>query len=366
MIIIKALKNSPSDESIEILKVLATPQKKVEKGEALFEVEGAKSVFEIEAEESGLFYPKVNSGDIVEIDTIIGIISSQAMNEDELSKCFNEEVLLYPTTSTVNVEDVRVTAKAKSMADKLKIDLRVLQHLDLITEQDVIRESQNSLEFPKISSKSPIIRVLVVGGGMGSIQVLEAIGDSSNILIAGVLDDNQNLLQPFGIPNFGAIDPKTIEDLKLKNLFDSAIISITSSIKTREKLFQEFEDRDIKMINAIHPLASFSKLATIGQGSLIMGQTKVGAYAEIGNNVFLSSFVDVEHHSKVGDNCTFGPGVYISGGVTIGKNCVFGSGISVEPNLRIGNNCRIYSGSVIQQNIPDNTTVKNKDTKKLI
>jgi acetyltransferase-like isoleucine patch superfamily enzyme len=89
-----------------------------------------------------------------------------------------------------------------------------------------------------------------------------------------------------------------------------------------------------------------------------MSNARLGAGAQLGDNNFLSAFVNLEHHNRLGSHCTFGPMVTTSGRVSIGDRVAFGAGVFIEPHLTIGDDCIIASGSIIRANIPANVVVK--------
>jgi acetyltransferase-like isoleucine patch superfamily enzyme len=78
----------------------------------------------------------------------------------------------------------------------------------------------------------------------------------------------------------------------------------------------------------------------------------------VGDNNFLSAFVNVEHHNVLGSHCTFGPGVMTSSRVIIGDRCRFGTGVFIEPGVKIGPESIIASGSIITSEVPARSIVK--------
>ena len=98
----------------------------------------------------------------------------------------------------------------------------------------------------------------------------------------------------------------------------------------------------------------------MGSGNMIMGFCRIGPECEIGDDNFLSAYINLEHHNRLGSHCTFGPGVVTSGGVTIGSQVSFGTGIFIEPRLTIGDKSMIASGVVLTTNVPEHSIVKGK------
>lgn len=205
------------------------------------------------------------------------------------------------------------------------------------------------------------MRLLVIGAGRGADQVIDAVdnfmGKANDIFpgIVGFMDDN-NTREPY----WGSVDPSKVAGL-FKD-FDAAIISVSTSIEFRERVFKEFREAGAKFANVIHPTAYVSPTAEIGKGNVILAQCHIGAYARIGDNNFISAKCSIEHHNKVGSHNTFGPAVVTSSRVEIGDRCRFGTGIFMEPNVTIGDDCIVASGAVLPSGLVvlDKNIVKTK------
>jgi acyl-[acyl carrier protein]--UDP-N-acetylglucosamine O-acyltransferase len=144
------------------------------------------------------------------------------------------------------------------------------------------------------------------------------------------------------------------------NLFDFAVIAVSTSISFRKKIFTDLTNIGIPFGNLIHPTAYIGFDCIIGTGNIILPFVSVGPCTEIGNNNFISAHSNIEHHNCLGSHCTFGPGVMMSGTVTIEDQVKFGTGVFVEPRLSIGHNSIISSCSIITKTVPSNTIVFSK------
>jgi acetyltransferase-like isoleucine patch superfamily enzyme len=348
---IVAEKNSASDEELELIKNYFKNGDTIQQNEILFEVEGAKSIFEMHAPNPGYIYNLVSPGDKVKIGDPIGLISDQLLNELPKWKDLNQK--------DSQVEDLlnqRITKKAKEFALANNYDLSLLSETETITEEKVRlffqggnRTNNNNSEFKKC---------VLIGGGNGSIQLREALQNNSNTNIVGVFDDKINSLESLGIPLLGGIKKDIFQNYVQEKNTNTAFISITSNMKIRIEWHRFL--MELKLMNevAVHRNTNKAISAEIGPGCVVMDNTRLGAFSRLDENVFLSAFVDVEHHVQIGKNCTFGPGVFISGGAHIGDNCIFGSGVVIEPGIIVGDNCQIASGSVITRDIPSGSIVK--------
>lgn len=205
-----------------------------------------------------------------------------------------------------------------------------------------------------------INRVLIVGAGDGGevvANILRIMKDKDgwkNIYKpVGFLDDNEQLWNTIknDLPVYGGINK--IHDLK--NKFDNIIISITSNLKVRKKIFNNLKENGFVFINAIHPSAFISDTASIGIGNIIGAFVYIGHNTIIGNNNLLSSHCSIEHHNQVGSHNVFGPNIPTSGHVTIGDSCLVGS--RIMPHIVIGDNVQISGNIPIWTNVSDDSRI---------
>jgi acetyltransferase-like isoleucine patch superfamily enzyme len=352
---IVAEKNSSSDEELEVLNNLCENGATVQKNDSLYEVEGAKSIFEIYAPISGYIYNLFFRGDKVNIGDPIGVISDEVLNEIPKWKANFKTV-----DNELILASQNVTKKAIEYAKKNNYDLSLVPKVEILTVESIklFFEGASKIESPPAKFK----KCVLVGGGNGAIQLRESLMNNSNLNIVGVFDDKNNSLEELGIPLLGQIDKDIFQKSVENNTIQAAFIAVTSNMKLRVQWHDILVKLNLLNEVAIHKNSNMARSAEIESGSVIMDNTRLGAFSSIGQNVFLSAFVDVEHHVKIGRNSTFGPGVFISGGVEIGDNCIFGSGVVVEPGLVIGDNCQIASGSIITRNIPSGSLVKLRNT----
>jgi acyl-[acyl carrier protein]--UDP-N-acetylglucosamine O-acyltransferase len=154
------------------------------------------------------------------------------------------------------------------------------------------------------------------------------------------------------------------EDYRMQ-VFDAAVIAVSTSIEFRAKVFTQLMLAGIEIPSLIHKTASIDKSAQIGRGNVVLPFVHIGPYAKVEDNNFISSYVNIEHHCVVADNNTFGPSVVFSGSVVVGSNNRFGTGIHIEPRISIGDDCIIASGTVLTKNLSSGYVIKNINSSKL-
>lgn len=200
------------------------------------------------------------------------------------------------------------------------------------------------------------MNLLVIGAGRGLDQIKDAISHLDYDLPAGLI----RIVGTMDDAGDAKVDAAEAGRMKAYGQIDYAVISVSTSIEFRERVFNEFLVAGVPFFNIIHPTAYVSPEATIGTGNVILAQCHIGTHAIIGSNNFISAKCSLEHHNDVGSHNTFGPGVMTSSRVKIGNRNRFGTGVFIEPGVEIGDDCLIGSGSVLtyNQKIEDNHVLK--------
>jgi len=356
-----------NDESA-VLSIWAKPDKSfVRKGEVVAVVETTKASFDVESEHDGYLNIFVVSGSQVKIGEAIAGICDHPGEEAQR-----------PSGTESPIEDGgadrSITKKAEITAVKAGLDLKKVQAeipgSGTITEADIVaylaeRRARASVAGGKdtVDDAYPQTRqqrLLVIGGGLGAVQVLDSLSRIEHQRATAIIDDDAALhgKSIMGVPVLGG--QGAIESLFQAGLFDLAVVSVSTSIGFREKMAHKLEQLHIPMANVIDPTARVQRNAVLGVGNVILAFCHVGSCAIVGNGNFLSPYVDIEHHCTIADFCTFGPGVMMSSLVTIGDRVKFGTGVFIEPKLAIGGDSIVGSGAILTRNIPPRSIVKTR------
>lgn len=177
--------------------------------------------------------------------------------------------------------------------------------------------------------------------------------------VLGFLDDNLNALD--GVPSdykiIGTIkewQPKENENFVLALAFP----------EVKKKVVELLKSKGAHFATIIHPTATISKFATIGEGTVITQRSGLNANAIVGDFVTILES-GVAHDATVGDYSTLSGRVNINGHVHVGNDVYIGCGVSVAPGKKIGDGAQIGIGSVVISNVKVGTTVFGNPAKKL-
>lgn len=191
--------------------------------------------------------------------------------------------------------------------------------------------------------------LLIVGAGGFGREVLQWIKDINKInptwRVLGFLDDDVDALN--GIEcDYGVVD--TISHYQPNE--DVSLVMAVANPNTKEKIVKLLKNRGAHFVSIIHPTATLSEFATIGEGLVMYPYSIISVNTTVGDFVtFLSS--GMGHDAIIGDFSTISSFCDITGGVTIGKKVFLGSHVTIVPKRKIGDEAYIAAGSVVMTNI---------------
>lgn len=357
-----------NDEVVTFVRWIKPERAIVHKGEPIAVLETTKATFDLESPHTGYLHSFVTEGVTVSVGALIGAICE---TPDERPR---KPVTPEPVAAIADASR-KITKKAELAARKAGLDLTSLRArvpgAGTITESDVcvyLSAGGTKKTSPTVPQMSDLVddvyttnrqqRLLIIGGGLGAVQLLDSLARIENQRATAIVDDNPELRGKslMGVPILGG--QKDIEELFARNLFDAGVVSVSTSIGFRQRMFEKLAQLRIPMANIIDPSARIQRNAVLGVGNVILAFCHIGSCAILGNGTFLSPYVDIEHHCTLGDFCTFGPGVMMSSLVSVGHCVKFGTGIFIEPKITIGSNSIIGSGAILVGNVPENSVVK--------
>jgi len=195
-------------------------------------------------------------------------------------------------------------------------------------------------------------KILLIGAGGHCKVVLDVLLKSQQYVVAGIIDVKNRVGEKVsGVPVVGT-------DADLPMLFKKGIthcfISVGSVGDTalRVKLYGAAWKVGFIFPTLIHPLASVSRNAALGEGNFIACRAIINAGARIGDQCIINTGAIVEHDCAVGDFVHISPGAVLSGGAAVGQFSHIGSGSVLIHGVRIGERTVIGAGSVVIKDIP--------------
>ncbi len=358
MQVLRVERDSASDDEVELVEILCETGAEVTAGSVVAELEGSKSSYPLVAGAEGVIHWYSVAGGKVKVGEAVAVVLSKGETAPDIAPSVSES---REGLDLIDGSSGRISSKALEYLKAQGISPEeFLPNLPFVSLDDARRELEGSTLSPDSADLARPTQFVFLGGGRGAQIARELCAQSPRRRLVGVFDDSANLIEDWGIRLLGPLTPDEITNRFLSGQFEKATITITSSMESRIRLLRLCDEAGIPLLSLIDDDAMVSPTSEVDAGTVAVSGSRIGPFARVGRNVFLSAFTNIEHHCVIGENTTFGPGVFLSGAVEVGKNCVFGTNIGVEPGIRIGEGVIIASGTTITRNVADGTIVKSQ------
>jgi sugar O-acyltransferase (sialic acid O-acetyltransferase NeuD family) len=108
------------------------------------------------------------------------------------------------------------------------------------------------------------------------------------------------------------------------------------------------------LLTAVHPAATVSASATLGQGTVVMAGAVINPGARIGRGVVVNSGAIIEHDVVLGDFCQVASGAVVGGAAAVGEVTLVALAAVIANGIRVGAHSLIGAGAAVVRDIPDN------------
>lgn len=186
-------------------------------------------------------------------------------------------------------------------------------------------------------------RLLIIGAG-GHGKVAEDIARLNGYTDVYFLDDNLNS----ELPVIGSTNDFS------KFIDDSDFFIAIGNSEIRKNFFDKLKAYNASIINLIHPNATISNSATIGEGVLVAAGAFVGPSACVCNGAIVNTLSSIDHDCYLGEFSHVSAGVHTAGGTKIDSFTFVGVGSTVIKN--ICSHCFIGAGAVVVKEITEKGT----------
>ncbi len=147
------------------------------------------------------------------------------------------------------------------------------------------------------------------------------------------------------------VDFYRLNELFGKNNFEVLLsIGYHNMNRNRQQFFNECRERQYSIASFIHPSVKVYS-ENIGYGNIIMGETTIGPFCQIGNGNYINRSL-LSHDSVIGD-FNYIASSTVAGLVTIKNNCFLGVNSCVGDQVRIGAFCLIGAGATVIHDLED-------------
>lgn len=356
-----------NDNNVTIMEVKVEDGSFVKKNDIIFIAESTKMTREILAEKDGYIKLMVDCYDVKAVGETVAFIFDTESEYKQFKE--NSDMI-----SKEEAQQINITAKAKALAEQLHIDINELAESKkegIIKTADVEKYAEKKKkdgnesifinEIPKAINIYDRERVMIIGAGRLSEQVIDILLDDKDKSIVGIVDSYKTEYNSYSFPLFNC----NIQDFPEKidrSCYDTVIIALggdKKSMNFRRELYMNYKKFDIRFTNAIGDNTNIRRAVKIGENNIIMHNCFVGTGAQIGNDNIISYGSCIGHHCVIGSHNLFAPGFITPGSVKVGDRNIIMTGVKTINYVTIGNDTIIPVGYNIETNIPDGTNLLN-------
>ncbi len=366
MKVIKMPQFDVNDNMVTITELFVENGTYVNKGDRILKAESTKMVRDVVSDDSGYIHLVVKCFDTKENGAAIAYLFE---NKEEC------ESFTVETPSDTNDElPANATAKAIALAKQLGIDINEVakeKGQGVIKTSDVENFSKKKKGRSCIANANSIVpttinafdreRVIVIGAGRMSEQIIDILLDDKDKCVVGVVDSYKTEYASYPIPIY-TCDVYEFPDKIDRSIYDTVIISFGGDRKAmqfRKDLYEKYKLKGINFTNAIGDNVNIRRAVNIGENNVIMHNCFIGTGAHIGNDNILSYGSCIGHHCVIGSHNLFAPGFVTPGSVSVGDDNIIMTGVQTINYVSIGNDTVLPVGYNVVGNIPDGTNLLN-------
>lgn len=194
--------------------------------------------------------------------------------------------------------------------------------------------------------------VLVIGAGGHAKVVIDSLR-ASGFTIAGLLDADATPRQVAGAPVIG--DDFHLPRLRAEGLSHAVVAMGDNAV--RERVGASARAAGFTLVNAVHPAATVSPSASMGEGVAVMAGAVVNAETRVGDLAIVNTGACVDHDGDLLPACHIAPRVALAGNVRVGARALVGVGASVIPGVSIGADAVVGAGAAVIGDVAAGTAV---------
>ncbi len=101
----------------------------------------------------------------------------------------------------------------------------------------------------------------------------------------------------------------------------------------------------------IHPAATVSPFAKIGDGSVVFAGAVININACIGEGCIINTSSSVDHDCSIGNGAHISPGAVLAGAVSVGERVWVGLGAKLLQSVSVGDDAVVGAGAVVLSDV---------------
>ena len=137
-------------------------------------------------------------------------------------------------------------------------------------------------------------------------------------------------------------------------------IGYTNMNNIREKTFNWLQEKNINVLNYIHPTAVIADNIKMGVGNIIMERAVIQPFYTMGNANVVWSGAILSHDGSLGNFNSISANSTISGNVKIHNKCFLGSNCTIKDSVEIFDEAFIGAGAFVSDNMDQRSVIVPK------
>ena len=267
-------------------------------------------------------------------------------------------------------DGILVTNKAKVLMQQHGLNSMVF-NMKVIREVDVINYINSNLNkstaiidknlLPKNLTNCKKTPLIVIGAKGGAKMCVDALKESKEYFVAGLLDDNINIGNClYKYPIVGKLLAyKELIELGFTNFV--LAFGIIENRGKRFKLFKKMKGDGATFPNIIHPKSIVESSVSLGEGNVLLAGANIGSSVKIGHLNYLNTSCIVSHDCVIKDNVHISPGAVLASSILVNSHVLIGMNATLYIGLNIGENSTILNGLIINKDLEPNKIQRNSN-----
>lgn len=130
-----------------------------------------------------------------------------------------------------------------------------------------------------------------------------------------------------------------------------------ANLTYRKAIIEKFVEGGANFTTFIHPTATISPSAEIGQGVVVALHANIGPNVKVGDFSLINSRSSIGHDAIIGKFNFISPNVCFSGFTSIGEENLFGINSATIPGITVGDRNKIMAGMTLDKSIGNDEIV---------
>ncbi len=190
-------------------------------------------------------------------------------------------------------------------------------------------------------------RLLILGTGTFAMDVTDLISDIPGLEVDGYVAS----MPPY--ESGSSLLGRPVHWVDEVPRFVASHWAVCALVTTKRFDFvRQVEGMGMRFTSIVHPSARVSRMATIGEGTVINAGVQVATHTCIGRHVVVNRGALIGHHNAIGDFATISPGANLAGNVTVGERAWIGLGANILEKLTIGERAIVGAGALVMREVP--------------